>query len=154
MAYSYKRTHVVASTHHILDMIVKKAVNGRNVEALVRAYNDEMEEDWEDSHSHDERFEGSLADLRRWQTKTFGILHTREAVEKAMATAFVELYIQLAKTGATRATALEVFDFPDGFPEEGVPKHIAVMVGEALAREDAAGANYMLREMSKDRRQL
>jgi len=142
--YSYDR-RLASSTDQILGLIVKKALTERNTEALVQAYVAELEEDWEESHEDaDEAPWQSDAEHAKWLTKTFGILHKPHEVEQVMADAFVETYRHLVRHSVSRAEALDVFMFPlPGFPDQGVPKTIAVAVAQALARRDAAEANQM-----------
>lgn len=142
MPYSYDRRRVVASrTSQILHLIVDKAMHERNVHSLVNAYVDELEEEWEEAHEDDDQRPETVADHDKWLTKTFGILHTSDDVEQAMANAFAATYRRLVKHPVSLEETLDVFIFPiPGFPTTGVPKAVAVEVAQAMARRDAAEA--------------
>lgn len=156
MAYRYHRVVLASNAHQILSMIVRKALDERNVDALVVAYREEIEEEFEETHEAEDGPPApweTEAEHKKWQTKTFGILHKPNDVEKVMSDTYVATYRRLVGHPVSREQALEVFMFPlPGFPEEGVPKAVAVAVAEALARRDAAEANQM-REWAKERYQ-
>jgi len=143
--YRYdRRTRVASSAAQILQLIVQKALDDRNTEALVEAYFDELREDWGDGNEgEDPEPGGTSSDHNQWLTRVFGILHSEPDVFRVMSDTYAAIYRRLVKHTVSHGAAVEAFMFPLGFPTRRVPKVVAVAVAEAMARRDAAEANQM-----------
>lgn len=128
------------SRAQILDLIIQKVLHERRCDGLVQAYVDSLVEDWEEAAS--EEFDPTPQNFNK-----IGILRSLAKIEKVMAEAYVDRYRGRLDHPVDEDTAMEVWMYPDPFPEDRVPVEVAVAVAEAIADRDAAEGNAMRREM-------
>lgn len=141
------RFQVASSLPGMLRMIVEQVLRGRSVERLVEAYNEEAEEDFVEESG--ESVPGSEREKELWETENLGMLHSMQDIERYLQDVYVKAYTKRVPW-ADRAQAMEVYDFPNGFPTRGVTKAVVEAVALALAAKDAEDA-HALREMALSR---
>jgi hypothetical protein len=138
MTYDFRQR--TASRSAILKLIIKGALDERSVKSLVDAYIDDLLEDQDDGLAEDPDLRHRLLSDA---LETLGIVERPEAVEKLMQDSYVARYRRGLDYPISRERALEVFAFPQGFPEKMVPQEVVTAVAQALADRDATEANLM-----------
>lgn len=141
MGYDFRERTASQSRSQILELIVEKALNERTTVSLVRAFVDSLKEDWEEETD-------DVFDPLPHNFKAIGVIEKASEIERVMVDAFVARYRKRLDHPVTREEALDVFMYPlAGFPDEEVPREVAVAVAQAFADRDAREANAMRREV-------
>jgi len=134
----------------LLEIIVQKAETSTDLATLVRAYVDELLEEWQEYHGSDVPNFDRTSEAEEWMGRELGVLYDPREIENEYNETFVREYRRLNRH-ATREAALGVSELPPGLPSSGVPASLLHALAEEQAHKDAHVA-HALRELALSRR--